>query len=478
MDYLGQGCEDSSAMKSPPWPADGFALETCGVLGSITYDDLPTEVVKCVKTFLLDSLGVLGAAANAPGIDVLLRRLTAWETSGSATILLGKQRVSPPTAALANASAIHALDFDDQHDAARVHSYSCVVPAVLAAAEDRGATSGRDALTALAVGVELHARLGLACRGSFDNGWMPTVAFGTLASAIAAGQILGLDSKGLNNALGIAFHQASGNGQAREDHTLTKRLGPGFAARSGVLSAYLASDGITGPHRSLEGKSGIFHLFEHGEGEPRQISDGLGVDWRLLEFSLKPYPSCRCNHTLIALGLELYAEGLRAGEVEQADLFLGRQNFETVRGPFRPEGDIQVHAQFNAAYNFARALMDGRVDLQTFLGRAILDSEVAALARRVTTHMDPGIPALAIEPARVCLRLTNGRVIDRRKETMIGGPNEPMTVDEAMKKFESCLKYGLGASKSASDRLAEHVLNLEQHSTSDLMEAFLTCVKF
>ena len=71
--------------------------------------------------------------------------------------------LSPPSAALLNGAAAHALDYDDIHDAARVHS-GCVVvlPAVLATAEDvsktRGGVSGKEFLTALGAGMELHAR--------------------------------------------------------------------------------------------------------------------------------------------------------------------------------------------------------------------------------------------------------------------------------------------------------------------------------
>src|SRR6185503_14681050 len=163
-----------------------------------------------VKHFMIDTLGVIGGALNAPGIPELNRRLAHWEQNGTATGLLGKRRYSPPNAALANGTAAHALEFDDMHDAARVHGYCTVLPSVLAAAEDKGGVSGKDFLLAIASAAELNARLGVTCFDGITQGWHPTCIFGIMAGAVGAGRILGLDGHGLLNALGIAFHQSGG----------------------------------------------------------------------------------------------------------------------------------------------------------------------------------------------------------------------------------------------------------------------------
>src|SRR6185436_2843503 len=99
--------------------------------------------------------------------------------------------------------------------------------------------SGKDFILAYAIGAELHARLGLACYNSLGKGWHPTMIFGTVAAGIAAGKLLKLDANGLANALGMSFHQASGSAQSMRDGVLSKRMGPGFAARAAVLSAFL-----------------------------------------------------------------------------------------------------------------------------------------------------------------------------------------------------------------------------------------------
>src|SRR5688572_22277703 len=205
--------------------SDGASLRLCERISTWRYDDLPAEVVATLKYLMLDALGVIAGATHAPGIAQLNQRLSRWEASGSATGLIGKRRYSPPSAALANGAACHALDFDDQHDPARVHTNCVTLPTLLATAEDRGNVTGQNFLLAYAVSAELHARLGLAGYNSLGKGWHPTMIFGTVSASLGAGRLLGLETNKLNNALGLAFHQASGSAQSMRDGVLSKRLG-------------------------------------------------------------------------------------------------------------------------------------------------------------------------------------------------------------------------------------------------------------
>ncbi len=454
--------------------AEGASLKLCEAVSRWRYEDLPREVVATLKLLIIDALGVIGGAAQAPGIAELDARLGRWEKDGSATGLIGKRRYSPPTAALANGAACHALDFDDQHDPARVHTNCVTLPALLAAAEDAGEISGRDFLLAYAVSAELHARLGLACCNSLGKGWHPTMVFGTLSASIGAGRLLGFDPEKLGNALGLAFHQASGSAQSMREGVLSKRLGAGFAARAAVLGAFLAGDGLTGTRRTLEGNAGLFALYERGEVKPELLFEGLGETWRIPEYSFKPYPCCRCNHTAIGVGIKLHGEGIRPEDVETIEIGLGNTNWLTVGEPYDVNRGSVVHAQFNISYGFARAFADGKVDLRSYQKPQISDPAVAALAARTTVISDPAIEPTAIEPARIRLKLKDGRTVEAASETIRGSPREPLSEAELLAKFRDCLEFGLGASSSAADRLAGVVLHLERsrNAARDIIDAF------
>ena len=445
-------------------PAADFSLDLCSQIAAWRHEALPAPVLHMVKRCLADTLGVIGGAARAPGIAALNQRLARWEGGGSATGLIGKRRFSPPTAALANGAAAHALDYDDIHDAARVHSGCVVLPTVLAAAEDLGKVSGREFLLALATGMELHARLGLACFNSLAQGWHPTAIFGAMAAALAAGRLIGLDAHGLRDALGIAFHQASGSAQSVYDGVLSKRLGPGFAARDAVTSAFLAADGLTGARAALEGKAGFFALYMRGEVRPELLTDELGSRWHIEDYSLKPYPACRCNHAAITLGVKLHDEGLAADAVAAAEIRMSEANWNLVGKPYDVTQASVVHAQFSAAYSFARALTDGGVGPRSYEHPAIIDPAVAALAGRVRVLADPAMPRDAMAPVRIGLTLADGRRISIASDTLKGSREEPMSDREVQDKLRDCFEFGLDARPAAADRLLDTVFGLEREA--------------
>lgn len=450
---------------------DGFSLRLCEAIAEWRYQDLPEQVIRTMKLFLIDTLGVIAGAANAPGIPELNRRLARWEPNGTASGLLGKRRYSPPTAALANGAAAHALEFDDMHDAARVHGYCVVLPATLAAAEETRGVSGQHLLLAVVTGAELDARLGLACFNSLGKGWHPTVTLGTLAGSLAAGRVLSLNGPQLLKALGIAFHQSGGTVESN-DGALSKRLGPGFAARSAVLSAFLAADGLNGPRRPLEGEAGLFALHERGEVRPEALTSALGQEWRLLGYSYKPYPCGRINHNIIQLAIDFRQGGIRAGDVKEGRIFLGRVNRQIVGKPYHPGANPTIDAQFSACYSFARALIDGRVDLDSFRLDKVVDPEVCTLAARLHVEEDATMNPRAMAPARVKLSLVDGRIVERSRSVMRGSPDDPLSEEEVLDKFRHCIAFGLGASKRDADRLAETIMELEKHQ--DAAEAIVS----
>jgi 2-methylcitrate dehydratase PrpD len=455
-------------------PHIDLSRELCGLVERTTFKSLPEDVIGTLKLFLIDTFGVIRAATHAPGLDALWSRFAGWERDGSATALLSGQKLSPPSAALVNGSSAHALDYDDQHDPARVHTNCVIVPGLLAAAEDVGSVSGERFLTGLAIGAELHARLGLACYRSLGWGWHPTAVLGAMAGALAVGSLLGLDEEHLVNAFGLAFHQASGSAQSMRDGVLSKRLGAGFAARNAVTSGFLAADGLTGTRRTLEGGAGLVALYERGEFDSRLLFDDWGSRWEILEYSLKPYPCCRATHTVIGLGLQLREKGLSPESVQSVEIGLAEFNWTAVGAPYEPSRRDVVHAQFSASYTFARALVDGRVDFDSFRPDALDDPEIARITARCRSVNDRELEPSAIHPARVVVTLLDGTVVRLDSDKMKGSPDDPMEFDDVIAKYRACVSEGLGRNDISGDELIAHINSLESSDDAarDLIRAF------
>jgi len=455
------------------------------IVASVRFSDLPSELVSTMQLFALDTLGVIGGAARAPGISELLLALGDLGATGCATVLLDGSLASPEMAAFVNAAAAHSLDFDDQHDPARIHAFCVVLPTVLATAQAKNRllvqafgcspahqsdgldlhptfrpVTGPDFLRATALGVEIFSRLGLACPSLLNTGWHPTTLLGCIAGAASSSAVLGLDTDATHHAMALAYAQASGTNQPIHDGALAKRIGPGFAARSAVTAAFLARRGITGPTRYLTGTAGLFQLY--GNSNVRtNILDNIGLDWETLRLSMKPFPCCRCTHTVTELGQSFRSEGLRSDEIESGVIELSDTNVRIVGSKFdQNHPQPTVHAQFNAAYAFANALDRGVVGIGDFSAESVRRPAVA-WASKVSTVPAADMDPSAVAPARVRLRLKNGNELVKVLWTMKGSPENRLTVDEIRAKFADCLRYGFGSSERSIDGLINLITTLE-----------------
>jgi 2-methylcitrate dehydratase PrpD len=140
---------------------------------------------------------------------------------------------------------------------------------------------------------------------------------------------------------------------------------------------------------------------------------------------------------------------------------MGEANWKLVGKPYDAGLDSVVHAQFNAAYSFARALADGRVGPGSYERPAITAPAVVALADRVRVVNDPGIDEDAMAPVKVAITLRDGRSVTRESATIKGSPEEPMSEREILDKLRGCLEFG-GYPPSAGERIAEAGASLER----------------
>jgi aconitate decarboxylase len=192
------------------------------------FTDLPPEAVLRAKVYVLDSLGVGIAGSSVHGGVGLLRVASGWGDP-VAPVWGRAARLSAPAAAFVNAWQMHNQEYDCLHEGAVVHAMATVLPAALAAAEQRGGVSGAELITAIAVGADIAAGLGLASRAGFRF-FRPGTAGGFGATAAAA-RVLGLDRTTLEAAFAWQLAQVSGTMQAHTEGSPILPVQVAFNAR-------------------------------------------------------------------------------------------------------------------------------------------------------------------------------------------------------------------------------------------------------
>jgi 2-methylcitrate dehydratase PrpD len=259
---------------------------------SLSFADLPGDVVDKTKLHILDTLGV-ALASHGMGFSEIVQDV-AQSLGGPAesTIIGSGMRIPAHNAALVNGTMAHGRDFDDMHREGSIHLSSLAVPTALAVSEASG-KSGKSAIVGIVAGYEVGARIGkAACGKLLISGWHPTGVLGAFVAAVVTGKIRGLTAAQIATALGIAGSQSSGSAQWIEEGSWTKRMHPGWASHSGIIAAKLAQKGFRAPNKIFEGEKGIYGSYlREGDFALDKIAEGLGDKWETREICFKIYPS-------------------------------------------------------------------------------------------------------------------------------------------------------------------------------------------
>ncbi|MCW5576016.1 MAG: MmgE/PrpD family protein [Burkholderiales bacterium] len=422
---------------------------------SCGYGQLPPATVTDAKRLMLDTLAVAWGGADAPGSEPVYRMIAGQEGRGDSQVWARPGRIPAASAAFVNSMFGAALDYDAVNT---VHADVVALPAALAVAE-RERISGRDFLAAYVIGSDLCCRLGGAITGQ-HKGWFTTSIFGVFGAAVAAAKAMKLDAEQVRHALGIALSQASGTQQANIEQALTKRLQSAFAARGGVFSADLAGHGITAPREAMEGKFGLYHLYQ--EGDPFRVLDGLGERFSLGNTALKKYPCCACSHAALEATLTLVKEhDLRPDDVTEIQVLHSPMMHRLVGAEFNPSENPQVTAQFSVQYAVASALLRRKMGISEIQEDAILEPAIREITRRVRVVVEETSRATR-SPATVTISTKkHGRLV-LRQDRFPWGP-EDIPEEEALRvKFDSCMD---GSRKPLSGKgrglLVARVRNIE-----------------
>jgi len=406
--------------------------------------DIPPEVLDGARAAIIDTVGCALAGTIEPAGEIAAAWVQQTGARGQSTVWGRELRSSPAEAAFANGIASHALDFDDSLPSLRGHPSTTMVPAALAVAEAVSA-SGEEVLATYALGLEVAGKLGRATGpGHYFHGWHATATVGVFSATAVAARLWKLDTAQLQTAWGLAASQTSG--LVRNFGTMTKPFHAGHAARTGMLSAWMAHHGFTA-HTSIFDDKGFFSTYGRGDGEPlATLLEALGKPWEMLSPAIyvKRWPCCYCNHRPVGGILQLIADhDISADEVEAVEIGFTRGSDDALGGPNPQTG---LEGKFSMEYVAAATLLDRKLTLETFTDPMVQLPEARALTAKVRRYRvdDPKLQSSKFGYTDVAIKTGRG-VFSMRAERVSGSPEWPMTVAERKEKFTDCASRVLGA---------------------------------
>ena len=400
---------------------------------------LDAPVIAAVKRLVADGIAVAiaGSAEEAPRIVAEhVREMGCREES---SVWSFGFRTAPAQAAYANAVSMHVLDFEPM-SSPPTHAMSPTLPVALALAESVGA-SGRDVVTACAKGFEMQGRVLFA--SSHDRGSLPfhtPGVVGVMGSAVAAAHLLRLDAAQLQNALGIAASRCAG--LSANTGSMVKCTHCGNVAAAGLEAALLSKRGFVAHPGIFEAPHGYVQTFfpKHFDYD---VMYAFGKPFRVVDpgMAIKFFPSKYPTHFGIAAALALRNALKRPEDIER--IFI---DIPDITDADRPQPRSGLEGKFSCQYTVAAALLDGKVDIETFTDEQRFRPDMVALLGKIDLKRDPtrsrDTRNMRVEVTATLRDGTTHREVCTRPP---GSWGEPIDAGMHRSKVESCLAVRLSA---------------------------------
>lgn len=410
---------------------------------SIDGSAIPARVRERTAHLLLDAIA--SALAGRRGDETAQVEAVAREVAaGDEATIIGADRLSRLGATLLNGYQVTAVTVCDVYRPNLCHVTPEVVPPALASAEG-GDISGRDLVTAVAIGLETTVRIGRGIRyASFrERGWHSPGVIGTFGGAVAAGRIFSLDAERMRWALGLAGSQAAGT--FAQWGTPTIKFHQASGAVGGLLAATMAREGFRSSDEVLtHPDGGIFNAYSDG-GDPAAVVAGLGEEWELERISMRLWPAASSIQSALSAVFDLIAaHDITPDQVVRMTISLSETTYR-LHGEMG--WDTRFRALLSTRYTAAVVMHDRECWLDQFTPERIADPAVDAFAReRINVVADPAMP---VTGAAVEIELTDGRHESVRRDVPKGDADDPLTIDELLGKFQRAARGVLAEANAA-----------------------------
>jgi len=392
-----------------------------------TLDAIPRDVRDEAKRAIVNYLGCALGGAVEPALDVAIKTLAPFSGNATACVLGRAERFDALHAALLNGIGSHVHEYDDTLPKNFIHP-SVPVASALFAYASANPISGRDFVHAFILGFEVESRIGNAVYPAhYSAGWHITSTTGVFGAAAAIGKLLGLTTKQMVWAFGLAATQAAG---IREMFgSMAKSYQPGRAAQNGYTAALLGRADFTAGELALEGPRG-FAAVTAAQYDLDKVTAGLGKDFELRDNAYKPYACGLVVHPTIDGCSQLHREhhpspdSIAGVRLRVAPLVLDLCNKSDLRRALESKYSI-----YHAA---AIGLIRGKGGIQEFTDQAVADPALERV-RAVTTAV--GDETITEDQVHIEVILRNGQTLSKFVEQSLGNVHRPLSNEQLTEKF-------------------------------------------
>lgn len=290
-------------------------------MAEIATDKTPVanDVTEMIINRIIDNASVAIAAANRRPVASARAMALAHPRAGGATVfgMPNDQKFSAEWAAWANGTAVRELDFHDTFLAADYSHPGDNIPPILAVAQQLG-KNGKDLLSGLATGYELHVNLVKAiCLHKHKK---DHIAHLCPASAAGIGTLLGLSTDVVYQAIQQAVHVSFNTRQSRKGEISSwKAYAPAHSSKLAIEAVDRVMRGEGAPSPIYEGEDSVIaYMLDGKDGKYEVPLPEVGEAKRaILETYTKEHSAEYQSQALIDLACRMRTQITNWDEVKE-----------------------------------------------------------------------------------------------------------------------------------------------------------------
>ncbi|MCE1187759.1 MAG: MmgE/PrpD family protein [Ignavibacteria bacterium] len=436
---------------------------------NLQYDKIPESVILEVKRYLYDSIGCALGAMKTKDVKIIKEICDEMGGAEQAAIIGYGNKMPAVNAALLNSLMIRSLDFNDIYWKEDPSHPSDIIPAALAVGEMKDA-SMKDVILGIILAYEFEQRLcEFAKPGVRERKWHHATLT-QFVSPIAAGKVLGLNVDQMVNAIGISgCHNHTIGCPTAGKLTMMKNTVDPMATQSGVLAALMAAKGYSGTEAVFEGKEGFMQVFGP-DWDVNVLFDGLGSRFKILECSMKAFPTEALTHTHITATLKVVTKNnISYDQIDSVTITTIARACDILFDPHKYHPESRETADHSLPYCIAAALVDHKITTASFSDEKINDPRIKEVIMKIkgeaSFEFEQMFPAK--QPSKVVIRTKDGREFSEYLEYPKGDPREPMTMEDLENKFNALSESVL--SPDRQEAIKNIIFNCENMTAREFM---------
>src|SRR6201994_1476872 len=401
-----------------------------------SFEDLSAESRTQLPIHILDSLACCMAALGAAPIEACHQQVAEFGGTSPCTLIGGGQ-ANAIYAAFWHTALVRYVDFMDNFLAQTETCHTADNFGVALTIADYVGGSGRDLMLAVALGYTVQSRF--VDHANFMSSGFDHTAQLAFSHNAAAGRLLGLSEQQIGHAIAMAAVSDASFAVVRaKPLSQWKGLASAQSALGAMNALFLARRGVQGPLQVIEGPNGIDNL----------LHMQIRIDWDkqgyegVLESTIKKYNSMIHTQSAVHCMVELVRENkLDPGKVVSIEADVIRIAYDFAGGGLYGVDKVirtKEQADHSLPYLLAVALLDGDVMPAQFGPDRIAKADVQQLLKKVSVRPDQEFTDQypAKMPARITVRLQNGKVIEHEVQDFPGLASHPFTWEDSVAKFD------------------------------------------